>query len=117
MKAMVLKRLCNLRDNHEPLELIELPEPVPNDKELLVKVSACGVCHTELDEIEGRIPLVKVPLILGHQMIGRVEAIGTKVSLFNLGERVGVAWIFCTSLDLILQLPIFITFANTIGLR
>jgi alcohol dehydrogenase, propanol-preferring len=94
MKAMVLKRLCNLRDNHEPLKLIELPQPVPNDKELLLKVSACGVCHTELDEIEGRISLVKLPLILGHQVIGRIEAIGSKVSSFNIGERVGVAWIF-----------------------
>lgn len=94
MKAMVLKSLCNLRDNHEPLELIELPQPVPNNKELLLKVSACGVCHTELDEIEGRISLVKLPLILGYQVIGRVEAIGSCVSSFDIGERVCVAWIF-----------------------
>ena len=56
MKAMVLKKLCNLTDNQTPLELMELPVPVPGDGEILLKVSACGVCHTELDEIEGRTP-------------------------------------------------------------
>ena len=94
MKAMVLKRLCNLTENHTPLELMELPVPVPGDEEILLKVSACGVCHTELDEIEGRTPPRQLPIIPGHQVVGRVEAIGSQVSDINIGDRVGVAWIF-----------------------
>jgi propanol-preferring alcohol dehydrogenase len=94
MKAMVLKRLCNLTDNRMPLELMELPVPVPDEKEILLKVSACGICHTELDEIEGRTPPRQLPLVLGHQVVGRVEAVGSKVSEIKIGDRVGVAWIF-----------------------
>lgn len=94
MKAMVLKRLCSLKEKHSPLELMELPIPVPGDKEILLKVSACGVCHTELDEIEGRTPPRQLPIVPGHQVVGRVEAAGSKVSNINIGERVGVAWIF-----------------------
>ncbi|MDD1636623.1 MAG: zinc-dependent alcohol dehydrogenase family protein [Methylococcaceae bacterium] len=94
MKAMVLKRLCNLTDNRTPLELMELPVPVPGEKEILLKVSACGVCHTELDEIEGRTPPSQLPVIPGHQVIGRVEAVGSQVSEIKTGDRVGVAWIF-----------------------
>ena len=94
MKVMVLKRLCNLTDNRTPLELMDLPVPVPGDKEILLKVSACGVCHTELDEIEGRTPPSQLPIVPGHQVVGRVEAVGSKVSGIKTGERVGVAWIF-----------------------
>jgi propanol-preferring alcohol dehydrogenase len=94
MKAMVLKRLCNLTDNRTPLELMELPVPVPGEKEILLKVSACGICHTELDEIEGRTPPSQLPVIPGHQVIGRVEAVGSQVSDIKTGDRVGVAWIF-----------------------
>jgi propanol-preferring alcohol dehydrogenase len=56
MKAMVLKKLSRLEENPTPLELQTLPDPIPKERELLLKVSACGVCHTELDEIEGRTP-------------------------------------------------------------
>ena len=94
MKAMVLKRLCNLSENKTPLELMELPIPVPGEKEILLKVSACGVCHTELDEIEGRTLPRQLPIVPGHQVIGRVEAVGSKVSVMKTGDRVGVAWIF-----------------------
>lgn len=93
MKAMVLKKLCNLKENKFPLELVDVPVPVPGEDEILVKVSACGVCHTELDEIEGRTPPSKLPVILGHQIIGRVEKIGSKANKFTIGERVGIAWI------------------------
>lgn len=94
MKAMVLKALCNLKENQMPLELTELPVPIPREQELLLKVSACGVCHTELDEIEGRTPPPRLPIIPGHQVVGRVEAIGSKVKTVKTGDRVGVAWIF-----------------------
>jgi propanol-preferring alcohol dehydrogenase len=93
MKAMVLKKLCNLKENQLPLELMDLPIPVPNDQEVLIKVSVCGVCHTELDEIEGRTLPPRVPIVPGHQVVGRVEAIGSKVSTIKTGDRVGVAWI------------------------
>ena len=94
MKAMVLNKLCSLEENKTPLELIDLPDPVPGEKEILVKVSACGVCHTELDEIEGRTPPPHLPVVLGHQVVGRVEKTGRKASAFELGDRVGIAWIY-----------------------
>ena len=93
MKAMVLRKLWNLKENKSPLELFELPIPVPGENDILVKVSACGVCHTELDEIEGRTPPSKFPIILGHQIIGRVAKVGGKVNKFMIGDRVGIAWI------------------------
>ena len=71
MKAMVLKSISNIRENRTPLTLVDMPEPVPGEKEILIKVSACGVCHTELDEIEGRTPPPAFPIILGHQVAGQ----------------------------------------------
>ena len=56
---MILKNICDFRENKEPLEMVHLPHPVLREREILVKVSACGVCHTELDEIEGRTPPVR----------------------------------------------------------
>ncbi|MGR9087187.1 MAG: zinc-dependent alcohol dehydrogenase family protein [Gammaproteobacteria bacterium] len=94
MKAMVLKQLCNLNQNPRPLELAELSCPEPGNDDLLLKVSACGVCHTELDEIEGRTPPPRFPIIPGHQVIGRIAAAGSHASSFKLGDRVGAAWIF-----------------------
>jgi propanol-preferring alcohol dehydrogenase len=93
MKAMVLNRICNLDNHHEPLELMEMPVPVPDENCLLIKVSACGVCHTELDEIEGRTPPPVLPVIPGHQIIGHVEDLGRGVQKFARGDRVGIAWI------------------------
>lgn len=94
MKAMVLSKPCRLAENRTPLEPREWPEPVPAAAEILVKVSACGVCRTELDEIEGRTPLPRLPLVPGHQVVGRVEATGSSAGVFRLGERVGIAWIY-----------------------
>ncbi|MDI6809431.1 MAG: zinc-dependent alcohol dehydrogenase family protein [Candidatus Eisenbacteria bacterium] len=93
MKAMVLTKLCNLEENKFPLSLTELPVPVQGENEILVKVSACGVCHTELDEIEGRTPPPHLPVVLGHQVVGKVAAVGSKASGLQVGERVGIAWI------------------------
>lgn len=94
MKAMVLNTVCNLGDNKSPLEMVEIAIPGPADGEILIKVSACGVCHTELDEIEGRTPPPHFPMILGHQVIGRVRETGSGAEKFNVGDRVGVGWIF-----------------------
>ncbi|MCP5052124.1 MAG: zinc-dependent alcohol dehydrogenase family protein [bacterium] len=93
MKAMVLKHPCRLEPGKRPLELLEMPVPVPLDHEVLIRVSACGVCHTELDEIEGRTPPPQLPVVLGHQVVGRVEETGGKVKRLQPGDRVGVAWI------------------------
>ncbi|MFP3974606.1 MAG: zinc-dependent alcohol dehydrogenase family protein [Dehalococcoidia bacterium] len=92
MKAMVLN-LCSMEEDSTPLEFMDLPEPEPGEGEILVKVSACGVCHTELDEIEGRTPPPNLPVVLGHEVVGRVERNGPNTSAFNTGDRVGVAWI------------------------
>jgi propanol-preferring alcohol dehydrogenase len=90
MKAMVLKEISPIEK--EPLKMTDLSDPSPGPKEILVKISACGVCHTELDEIEGRLP-PKLPIVLGHQIVGRVEKLGPGATRFNLGGRVGIAWI------------------------
>ena len=90
MKAMVLKEISPIEK--EPLKMMDLSDPVPGLKEILVKISACGICHTELDEIEGRLP-PRLPIVLGHQIVGRVKELGSGVTKFNLGDRVGIAWI------------------------
>jgi alcohol dehydrogenase, propanol-preferring len=92
MKAMVLNKLARLDENPSPLVLTDLPEPVPNGHEVLIKISTCGVCHTELDEIEGRTP-PRLPVVPGHQVVGRVAGFGQMASKFQVGDRVGVAWI------------------------
>ena len=101
MRAMVLHALGRLDDNGTPLQSESLPDPVPTDGELLIKVHACGVCHTELDEIEGRLPPPRLPIVLGHQVVGRVAAVGASSSNFQVGDRIGVAWIYsaCESVD------------------
>ncbi len=93
MKAMILPRITDLSQNNSPLELADLPRPVPQEREILVKVSVCGVCHTELDEIEGRTPPERFPVVLGHQIIGRVAQTGKGATRFQAGDRVGIAWI------------------------
>jgi len=93
MKAMILNQTWNLSEHKMPLALVDLPQPTPKDDEILVKVSVCGLCHTDLDEIEGRTSPEKFPMILGHQVVGRVEGGGRKTGKFRQGDRVGIAWI------------------------
>jgi propanol-preferring alcohol dehydrogenase len=102
MKAMVLQRIVDLDETATPLALMEVADPVPKDHEILIRVSACGVCHTELDEIEGRTPPPRFPVVPGHQVVGRVAGAGPAAKKFRAGERVGVAWIFsaCGACDL-----------------
>src|SRR6056297_60941 len=94
MKAMVLRNIVDLKQDHEPLELVNWPVPEPLEGEVLLRVSRCGVCHTELDEIEGRTPPRRFPIILGHQVVGYVERKGKRAGRFSNGERIGVAWIY-----------------------
>ena len=91
MRAMVLSRTGPVETT--PLELREVPAPEPREGQIRIRVTACGVCHTELDEIAGRLE-ARLPVIPGHQVVGRVEALGPGASRFRTGDRVGVAWIF-----------------------
>jgi propanol-preferring alcohol dehydrogenase len=93
MKAMILNNICDLKKNREPLKLVELPLPEPGPREIRLKVSACGVCHTELDEIEGRTPPSQFPMVLGHQIVGSVDQLGSETTRYKIGDRVGIAWI------------------------
>jgi len=97
MKAMVLAKIVSLGEVDTPLALVNLPVPQPRQREVLVKVLACGVCHTELDEIEGRTAPPKLPVVLGHEVIGRVESLGEGVTKLKKGDRVGVGWIHSSS--------------------
>lgn len=94
MKALLLNKTYDLNKNFSPLSLTDIPEPVPSEYDLLIKILACGVCHTEIDEIEGRTPPPVYPVVPGHQVIGIIEGKGDKVTKFNIRDRVGVGWIF-----------------------
>lgn len=93
MKAMVLNRIWDLSQNDAPLEMVEMEKPEPGSGEILIRVTACGICHTELDEIEGRTPPPHYPIVPGHQVVGTVAETGDRAGRFEAGERVGVAWI------------------------
>ena len=94
MKAYLLNEICNLDKITKPLNRVELPKPEIGSGEILIKVLCCGICHTELDEIEGRTPPPKFPVVLGHQVVGVIESCDTDARKFNPGDRVGVAWIY-----------------------
>ncbi len=94
MRAMMLERPAPLAEEPEPLKAADSPDPVPGPGEVLIRVSVCGVCHTELDEIEGRMPPPRLPVIPGHQAVGRVEALGPGAPGWRVGDRAGAAWIF-----------------------
>lgn len=94
MNAWLLTRVVDLHDEKFPLVQADIPAPAPGPAEILVRVSCCGICHTELDEIEGRTPPPRFPIVPGHQVIGIVQQKGTHAHRFNIGDRVGIAWIF-----------------------
>jgi len=93
MRAMVLSATASLDRNPAPLTLVQMPRPEPAQGEILIEVAVCGVCHTELDEIEGRTAPPRLPVIPGHEIIGRVVVTGSGCSRYQPGERVGVGWI------------------------
>jgi propanol-preferring alcohol dehydrogenase len=93
MKAWVIDGIGEVCEGSRPLRAVELPEPAPGPGEVLLQVHACGVCHTELDEVEGRTPPPRFPMVPGHQVVGTVVALGPGAEPALLGTRVGVAWI------------------------
>src|SRR6184192_1493527 len=87
MRAMVLEKIG------QPLALRDLPKPKPGHGQLLVRLSACAVCRTDLHIVDGELPDPKLPLILGHQIVGRVEQVGTGAEKFSIADRVGIPWL------------------------
>jgi len=94
MEAMVLNGQYDLEQERAPLNIKELPKPKILENEILINIKACGVCHTELDEIEGRTPPPTYPVIPGHEVVGIVAKCGSGVERYKKGNRVGVAWIY-----------------------
>jgi len=94
MKAMILKTPKPIEE--KPLELVEAPVPEPGPGRVLVRVSMCGLCHTDLHTIEGDLELPKLPLIPGHQIVGTVVKRGEGVESPGMGDRVGAAWLYET---------------------
>jgi len=91
MKAMVVTGFKSASER--PLALREVPVPKPGPEDILVKVSCCGVCHTDLHIVEGDLPDVRMPRIPGHEVVGTVEKRGARAKRFKVGDRVGVAWL------------------------
>lgn len=87
MHAMVLTRL------REPLQWQELPDPIPGPHQIRVVVLACGVCRTDLHVVDGELPHPKLPIIPGHEIVGRIDAIGPDVEGLEIGMRVGIPWL------------------------
>jgi propanol-preferring alcohol dehydrogenase len=87
MHAMVLNEIG------QPLVWTELPDRHPGPGEVRVQVSACGVCRTDLHVVDGELPKPKVPIIPGHEIVGRIDAIGSGVQGLRLGQRVGIPWL------------------------
>lgn len=97
MKAWVISKILDkINSDISPLKLVELETPELLEGEILIKVHACGVCHTEIDEIEGRAIPAYHPIIPGHQITGEVIETGKLVTKFKIGDRVGAGWIFST---------------------
>src|SRR6266849_5095697 len=87
MRAMVLSA------PGEPLQMQERPDPSPDDGQIRVKVSACGVCLTDLHVVDAELPGIKYPVIPGHEIVGRVDLVGSHVTTHGIGDRVGIPWL------------------------
>src|SRR3972149_10029741 len=94
MRAMCLSKPGPIEQS--PLELLDLPAPVPGPGEVRLRVEACGVCRTDLHIIEGDLSLQKLPLVPGHQIVGIVDQVGNGVTRFHEGDRLGIPWLFST---------------------
>ena len=94
MRAMVLERQQPLKKN--PLKMKNVPTPEPKENEIRIKINICGACRTDLHIVEGELPAHKMPVIVGHQIVGKVDKLGKNVHKFHIGDRVGVPWLYKT---------------------
>jgi propanol-preferring alcohol dehydrogenase len=94
MNVMQIRKITKLPGDTSPLVASDIPSPRPGDMEVLIGVSVCGICHTDLDEIEGRTAPPRLPVVPGHQVVGRIVETGRSVSAVSVGQRVGVGWIY-----------------------
>jgi propanol-preferring alcohol dehydrogenase len=93
MKAMLLEQFVSIGTCDRPLRIVDIAKPAPGEREICIAVSVCGVCHTEIDVIEGRSAPPGLPIVPGHEVVGRVESAGRFANRFRRGDRVGVGWI------------------------
>src|SRR5438477_4081063 len=91
VKAWILEQPAPAESR--PLVLTDVPVPQPADDEVLVKVHACGICRTDLHVVEGELPIRRSSVIPGHQVVGTISAVGSRVDGFKPGDRVGIAWL------------------------
>jgi propanol-preferring alcohol dehydrogenase len=91
MRAMLLRQPASVADR--PLRMEDVPDPAPGPGQILVEVRACGICRTDLHVVEGELPMLRMPVIPGHQVVGRVAARGPDATRFREGDRVGIAWL------------------------
>jgi len=85
-------RVVQIAKPHAPHELVERPVPEPGRREVRIKVEACGICHSDSYPVEGTFPGIKYPIVPGHEVAGRVDAVGADVTTWKVGQRVGVGW-------------------------
>jgi alcohol dehydrogenase, propanol-preferring len=94
MRAMLLQNPAPAEQS--PLRLTELPDPIPSANEVRVRINTCGLCHTDLHTVEGDLPLPKLPVVPGHQIVGMVDLVGLNVRTCKVGDRVGIPWLYST---------------------
>ncbi len=94
MKAIVLEEQRKLEEH--PLKLKDIPMPEPKNEEIRIKINVCGACRTDLHIVEGELPAHKMPLIIGHQIVGIIDKLGNNVSAWKIGDRAGIPWLYKT---------------------
>jgi len=98
MRAVLLKAQGSV-ETGDRLELVELPDPEPGPGQVRIRIHACGICHTDLHEVEGDLAAPRLPVIPGHQIVGVIDALGDGVSGRLLGQRVGLPWLYSACLE------------------
>jgi len=113
-----------LRQHHQPLEWVELPDPEPGPDEIRIRIGACGVCRTDLHVVDGELANPTLPIIPGHEIVGRIDKLGSNVTSLNVGERVGIPWLghtcghcyYCThGMENLCDHPLFTGFTHNGG--
>ena len=113
-----------LRQHHQPPEWVELPDPEPGPDEIRIRIGACGVCRTDLHVVDGELANPTLPIIPGHEIVGRIDKLGSNVTSLNVGERVGIPWLghtcghcyYCThGMENLCDHPLFTGFTRNGG--